>query len=309
MKHSVSAPNFATLCALGSSLIAAAPSNAAAPPTISGHAPTAVNVGSAFSFTPTAADPNRWSLYFYVQNLPRWAKFNPANGSISGTPGAADVGTYSNIRITVTDNNGVLRVGLPAFSVAVNPSAGVVANYKAPTISGNAPKAVNVGSAFSFTPTTVEPNGWSTYFYVQNLPRWAKFNPANGSMSGTPAAADVGNYANIQISVTDNNGKLRVGLPAFTVAVNQMSPGNASLDWMPPTSNTDGSVLTNLGGYKVHYGTTTGQLTQTILVSNAGLSALVVENLSPGTWYFAVTSYATDGTESDSSAEVSSKIG
>jgi citrate lyase gamma subunit len=312
MKYSVSARSLALLCALGSALIATAPSNAAVlnpnAPTISGVAPTAVNVGSAYTFTPTAADPHRWSLFFYVQNLPRWAKFNTATGTISGTPGAADVGTYPNVQISVTDN-GQLRVALPAFTVAVKQvAAGNVPNPNAPTISGVAATAVNAGSAYTFTPTAADPNRWSLYFYVQNLPHWASFNTATGTISGTPGAADVGTYANIQISVTDN-GQLRVALPAFTVAVNQMSAGNASLDWTAPTDNTDGSILTNLGGYIVHYGNTPGQLTQVIRVANPGLATYVVENLSSGTWYFTVTSYATDGTESANSAEVTKTIG
>jgi hypothetical protein len=44
-------------------------------------------------------------------------------------------------------------------------------------------------------------------------------------------------------------------------------------------------------------------------VTNPGLTAYVVEDLSPGTWYFSITSYATDGTESVDSAVVSTKIG
>ena len=31
--------------------------------------------------------------------------------------------------------------------------------------------------------------------------------------------------------------------------------GSATLDWTPVTQNTDGTVLTDLAGYKVYYGT------------------------------------------------------
>jgi hypothetical protein len=125
-------------------------------------------------------------------------------------------------------------------------------------------------------------------------------------LSGTPAAADVGTYANIQISVSD--GEARVALPAFTISVNQMSAGNATLDWIPPTENTDGSVLTNLAGYNVHYGTSPDQLTQVIKLANPGLTSYVVDNLTTGTWYFAITSYAADGVESSNSGVVSTTI-
>jgi hypothetical protein len=92
------------------------------------------------------------------------------------------------------------------------------------------------------------------------------------------------------------------------VAVNQFSAGNAALDWTAQTQNSDGSVLANLAGYKVHYGTSPDQMTQVIKVANPGLTAYVVDDLSPGTWYFTVTSYASDGTESVHSATVSTKI-
>jgi Putative Ig domain/Fibronectin type III domain len=83
---------------------------------------------------------------------------------------------------------------------------------------------------------------------------------------------------------------------------------NALLDWTPPTENNDGSVLTDLAGYKVHYGTSPDQLTQVINLPNPGLTSYVVDNLTAGTWYFAVTSYATGGVESQQSGIVSAKI-
>src|SRR4051812_19177215 len=38
----------------------------------------------------------------------------------------------------------------------------------------------------------------------------------------------------------------------------------ASLSWLAPIENTDGSKLTNLGGYTIYYGTESSALTQTI---------------------------------------------
>ncbi len=72
-------------------------------PTISGTAPPAVNAASAYSFVPTAADADGDTLAFSIQNKPAWATFNTSTGRLSGTPAAADVGTYSNIAISVSD--------------------------------------------------------------------------------------------------------------------------------------------------------------------------------------------------------------
>jgi hypothetical protein len=77
---------------------------------------------------------------------------------------------------------------------------------------------------------------------------------------------------------------------------------------MPPTENTDGSVLTNLAGYTVYYGTSPGGLTQSLKITNPGLSAYTVSNLPSGTWYFAVTSYSSTGIESSRTGVVSSTI-
>lgn len=87
-------------------------------PTISGSPSSAVMVNEAYSFTPSASDPDGDSLSFSVANLPGWATFNSSNGRISGTPSPGDEGTYSNIRITASD--GSLSASLPGFSVAVN---------------------------------------------------------------------------------------------------------------------------------------------------------------------------------------------
>jgi hypothetical protein len=84
--------------------------------------------------------------------------------------------------------------------------------------------------------------------------------------------------------------------------------GVATLDWQPPTQNNDGSALTNLAGYTVYYGTSPDNLSQSVKVNNPGLTAYSVTGLTSGTWYFAVTSYSTDGIESTRTSIVSTKI-
>jgi ABC-type Fe3+-hydroxamate transport system substrate-binding protein len=84
--------------------------------------------------------------------------------------------------------------------------------------------------------------------------------------------------------------------------------GVATLDWMPPTENNDGTILTNLAGYTVYYGTSPGDLSKSVKVTNPGLTAYSVTGLTSGTWYFAVTSYSADGIESTRTTIVSTKI-
>ena len=63
--------------------------------------------------------------------------------------------------------------------------------------------------------------------------------------------------------------------------------GQAILSWDPPTTNADGSQLTDLGGYKVYYGTASGNYGSVIDAGN--VLTYTVTGLSNGTFYFAAT--------------------
>ncbi|HEY4706378.1 MAG TPA: CFI-box-CTERM domain-containing protein [Thermodesulfobacteriota bacterium] len=82
--------------------------------------------------------------------------------------------------------------------------------------------------------------------------------------------------------------------------------GEAALAWAAPGTNTNGSTLTDLSGYKVHYGTQTGVYSKTVDVGNA--TTYKVQGLSAGTWYFAVTAFNSAGRESPYSNEAAKTI-
>lgn len=178
---------------------------------------------------------------------------------------------------------------------------------RAPTISGSPSTRSNPGQAYSFTPQASDPDGDSLTFSVENLPAWATFDARTGALSGTPAAA--GQFANITISVTDGRGA-RASLASFAIAVG-MTQGNgtASLTWQPPTERTDGTALTDLAGYRIHYGLSPDELTETITVDNPGLTSYVVERLGAGTYYFVVSAVDGMGVESATSNAASKTIG
>lgn len=278
---SMSLPTFAI------QVSASAPANR--PPTISGTPATSVIAGSAYSFQPTAADADGNALSFSVTNKPVWASFSTTTGLLSGTPSSANVGMHSNVLISVSD--GTASVSLPAFAIQVSAPAN-----RPPTISGTPTPSLNAGTAYSFQPAAADPDGNALTFSIQNKPAWATFSTATGALSGTPSAADVGTYSNIMISV--NDGSASAALPAFSITVTQVSNGSANVRWTPPTANTDGSPLTDLAGFRIHYGTNSASLAQTIQITNVSLSTYLVENLSPATWYFAVTAVNGGGEES-----------
>jgi len=88
-------------------------------------------------------------------------------------------------------------------------------------------------------------------------------------------------------------------------------PQAPRLTWDAPASDTDGSPLTDLAGYRVYYGTEpgtySGSLTveQTTFLPLAVLSAAVP---SPGRYFVAVSAFDADGNESAFSNEISKDL-
>lgn len=98
--------------------------------------------------------------------------------------------------------------------------------------------------------------------------------------------------------------------PPVTPPPVQQAPviASALLSWLPPTTNTDGSSLTKLAGYRIYYGTSANALNRVIDVTNPGLTSYTVGDLTTGTYYFSVAAYTTDGVEGDKSAVGSKTI-
>lgn len=281
---------------------AAKPTRTNQPPTISGTPPPTATAGALYSFVPTAQDPEGKRLRFIIANQPSWTSFSKSTGALTGTPTTTNVGTFSGIRITVTD--GTTSVSLPAFSITVQTASG--STNSPPKISGSPPTSVAVDTPYSFQPVASDANNDPLTFSITNKPSWAAFSSATGNLSGTPAAVDVGTTSNIVISVSD--GTASASLAPFSVAVTQIASSSVTLNWTPPIQNTDGSALTDLAGYRISYGQSTSALTQTVQISNPGLSSYVIENISPGTWYFAIKAYTSSGTESALSNAASTTV-
>ena len=83
-----------------------------------------------------------------------------------------------------------------------------------------------------------------------------------------------------------------------TGSTSTSGPGTVTLSWIAPTGNTNGTPLTDLAGYHIHYGTSQDNLTKVIDLAGTGTTEYEVAGLAPGTYYFAVTAYTAMGTES-----------
>jgi hypothetical protein len=267
-------------------------------PVISGTPAASAIVGKSYSFRPVASDADGDSLSFSIQNKPSWAAFATSTGTLSGTPSAS--GSHSNIIISASD--GKTKTSLKAFSISVG--AGSTSN-SAPVISGSPARSISVNTAYSFRPTASDANGDTLTFSITGKPSWASFNTSTGQLSGTPSTSHAGTFANIVIKVSD--GKASASLPSFSIDVTQASLGSATLSWSAPMQNTDGTTLTNLAGYRIFYGKSSSAMSQSVQIANAGVTTYVVD-LTPGTYFFSIKAYSSNGSESDSSNVVSKVV-
>ena len=72
----------------------------------------------------------------------------------------------------------------------------------------------------------------------------------------------------------------------------------ATVSWEAPTTNNNGTPLTDLAGYRIYYGSSPENLSHSVKISTVGLQTYVIDDLEAGTWYFAVRAVAANGTES-----------
>jgi hypothetical protein len=260
------------------------------PPAISGQPAETVQAGDRYDFTPVASDLDNDALTFSIAAKPDWASFDNATGRLSGTPQAGDAGTYDGVTITVSD--GDLSSSIGPFTITVK------TNNSSPSISGAPPGTVAVGERYAFRPRVTDPDSTVFRFEIAGKPSWASFDVLTGSLTGTPADGDIGLYTGIEISVTD--GIDTVTLPAFSVEVvaSGTATGSVTLNWTPPTRNEDGSQLTDLAAYRIHWSRDGDASSKSSRINNPSVTRFVVENLTPGTYEFAATAINSAGVES-----------
>jgi len=155
-----------------------APVNSA--PVISGTPATSVVTGNSYFFQPTATDADRDRLSFRISNKPAWASFSRKTGELSGSPKTVNVGTYSNIVISVSDRK--TSTSMPAFNIRVQ--ATPVQNGSI-TLQWSAPVTRTDGSPLSLS----EIDGYRIYYGV--------------STGNYPSAIDVADGTAQAVTITD----------------------------------------------------------------------------------------------------------
>ena len=148
---------------------------------------------------------------------------------------------------------------------------------------GTPPDFAVVGERYEYVPEVINAIVPDLRFAYINRPSWSESYRDSGAIIGTPSEPGV--YPNIQIQAWDG---VHCGMSApFTITV-ASAAGSADLRWVKPTLNTDGSPLTDLGGYLIRYGTSAANLDMHFSVNSADVTAAEIHNLSRGNWYFEI---------------------
>lgn len=118
---------------------------------------------------------------------------------------------------------------------------------------------------------------------------------ACGSSGSSPVASSAANVNPLTTSV---------GSAGSTASSTNKS---VTLSWSPPTHNSDGSSITNLAGYTLHYGTASQDYTGSIEITSPAQTSYNLSDNSfpPGTYYFAISAYNAQQVSSSLSSEVS----
>ena len=102
---------------------------------------------------------------------------------------------------------------------------------------------------------------------------------------------------------------INVTLPRITIqGGSNVPPNSARLAWDPPTTNEDGTPLTDLKGYKLFYGPSPGNYTHSLDINDPAATSFQVDNLPSGTWYFSLKAVDTAGNQSRFSNEAAKTI-
>ncbi|MDH4048421.1 MAG: putative Ig domain-containing protein [Gammaproteobacteria bacterium] len=169
---------------------------------------------------------------------------------------------------------------------------------RVPVISGTPASTVAAGAVYSFAPTASDADGDALTFSIVNRPAWMSFASNTGVLTGTPSSANVGNYGNISIRVTD--GQATASLPAFSIRVTVASVNSppaisgtpqgsvqvgSAYAFTPAASDPDGDPLTFSVAAKptwLNFNSTNGRLTGTPAASDAGIHGSIVVSVSDG---------------------------
>jgi Fibronectin type III domain len=126
----------------------------------------------------------------------------------------------------------------------------------------------------------------------------------SSSPRGSSSAAGTNPFAPAASAATSSSS------PATSASSAPSTNSSVTLSWSPPTRNSDGSSLTNLAGYTLHYGTSSQDYTGSIEITSPTQTSYTVSagSFPAGTYYFAISAYNAQQVSSPLTGEVAVTI-
>jgi hypothetical protein len=165
------------------------------PPVLNTIGNKTVNPEETLQFTISATDPNGDVLTYSATNLPTGATFNTTTRTFSWTPTSSQVGTYPNVRFTVSDGT---LTDYENITITVNSSGN-----SPPVLASIGDQLVNTGQTLQFTVSATDADDDALTYSATNLPQGATFNTTTRTFSWTPTSSQSGTYSNVHFEVSD----------------------------------------------------------------------------------------------------------
>lgn len=135
-------------------------------PKISGQPPSTALADNRYVFEPTADDADGDALTFSISYVPDWATFSADKGRIEGTPGPGDVGTYTEIVISVSDGQADASLGAFDISVEAIANGAVTLDWMPPQLNTDGTPLTDLAGFHLYWGT--EPGDYSNTVTIEN---------------------------------------------------------------------------------------------------------------------------------------------
>ncbi len=230
---------------------------------------------------------NPWSVSSGQSSTLTWSSTDAtscaASGAWSGTlatSGSRSTGTLS---------------AATTFTITCEGAGGTASRTETVYLSDEVPQVT-----FTASPTKVQEGGNAVLTWkASNAYACRGYGPWEGSEGLEGSSTTNGLSATTTFVLTCfNSSGAKTSKKATVTVVDAAAAGTATLSWNAPTSNVNGTPITPLSGYTIYYGNSEGSMTQSLVVSGAAATSAEITGLASGTWYFAVSADAADGTQS-----------
>ena len=172
-------------------------------------------------------------------------------------------------------------------------------NDTAPSVDLGPDLTVNIGELVHLSPT-IKNLDTSTLSYLWIQTSGTPIPLADDKSSYIAFTPLINDLLEFELTVTDNEEQEYKDAVSVTVLPeNESEQHTALISWKAPTENEDGSVITNLAGYRIYQGLSETNLDTLILVNDPLTTSYQIQKLnSDNNYFFCIAAYNSFGSES-----------